>query len=92
MKLNLDIIAPQGAKDFDLTWVEGFLDFNEKNKSKLPQKTMDILVQLSTSLGVFNIQRVQTLQPKALRSGVESVLRIDKSYKTLQQIDLSALS
>jgi len=53
---------------------------------------MDILVQLSTSLGVFNIQRVQTLQPKALRSGVESVLRIDKSYKTLQQIDLSALS
>jgi len=32
------------------------------------------------------------MQPKALRSGVESTLRICKSYKTLHQIDLSTFS
>lgn len=61
--------------------------------SKLAEKNRsDITVRLVSNQETHQIMRVQALQPKALRSGVESVLRIDKGYKTLQQVDLSTFS
>lgn len=51
-----------------------------------------IVVLLVTELGTFEVTRVNAMHPKALRNGVESLLRVCKNYKTIQQIDLSAFS
>jgi hypothetical protein len=44
--------------------------------------------------GVFLLKKVNLITPKRIRSEVESLLKmdIDKTYRILHQIDLSAFS
>lgn len=43
-------------------------------------------------LGYYEITRVRLQGPKKMRSEVESLLKVDRFYKTMQKIDLSAFS
>lgn len=45
----------------------------------------------ASTAGSFALHQVDLLEPVALRGGVQTILGIDKSYKTLQSLDLSAL-
>jgi len=63
--------------------MEELLSFKVLKKSDEKHKS-DVKVTMASSLGTYEIARVHSMQPKALRSGVESVLRICKNYKTLQ--------
>ena len=51
-----------------------------------------IQVLLHGDLGTYEITRVRLQGPKKMRSEVESLLKVDRFYKTLQKIDLSAFS
>lgn len=51
-----------------------------------------IQVLLRGDLGTYEITRVRLQGPKKMRSEVESLLKVDRFYKTLQMIDLSAFS
>lgn len=51
-----------------------------------------IQVLMYGDLGSYEIVRVRLYGPKKMRSEVESLLKVDRFYKTLQKIDLSAFS
>jgi len=61
--------------------MEEFFDLKQSNMQS--ENKMEIKVIAVNQLGVFEITRVKAMQPKALRSGVESTLKMCKSYKTL---------
>ena len=65
-----------------------------KNKSCNRQNLVEaeIQVKVGSTLGAYEVQRVALIHPRNLRSEVEGVLSIDKQYKTIQQLDLSAFS
>ena len=65
---------------------------NLKSARITEQQNTQVQVQVASNLGTYEVIKVPTMLPKALRSGVESVLRIDKAYKTVQQMDLSSFS
>ena len=51
-----------------------------------------IQVLVHSDLGTYEIAKVRLQDPKKMRSEVESLLKVDRFYKTLQKIDLSAFS
>jgi len=79
MRMELDLIGKNPEKNYDHL-LEQLLDLKT---TKHNQTGVDIKVQTAGNLGTFEINRVKSMLPKALRSGVESTLRICKSYKTI---------
>jgi|TARA_B110001450_G_C17531957_1_gene444997 hypothetical protein len=47
---------------------------------------------MSCSLGVYELFKVDLIEPNYLRENVETALGVDKQFKTIQQVDLSVLS
>ena len=43
-------------------------------------------------LGTYEITKVKFKSPKKMRLDIESLLKVDRFYKTIQSIDLSAFS
>lgn len=72
--------------------MEAFLNLKTKKSGSKANGGAQIKVNAATNLGTFEILKVEAMEPIALRGGVQSVLGIDKQYKTLQQLDLSAFS
>lgn len=72
--------------------LDDYLNFKSTNKVEKGNAKVEIVVYLVTELATFEVTRVNAMHPKAVRSGVETLLRVDKNYKTIQQIDLSSFS
>ena len=54
------------------------------NSKKLDNNLRPLLnVYMVSQVGKYKINTVKAMQPKAVRSGVETVLKICKHYKTL---------
>ena len=64
----------------------------DESMKKDNQVEADIKVKIGSTLGAYEVQRVKLIHPRSLRRKVETVLYVDKQYKTIQQLDLSAFS
>jgi hypothetical protein len=79
-RIELDIVPDNVNQNSSV--VEDFLNLNKDKKKGEDKIKSEILVRFASELGTYEITKVKSMQPKALRSGVESVLRICKNYKT----------
>ena len=72
--------------------IDDLLNFRAPYKNERSDNRSNIHVNFSTSLGTYEVTKVQAMHPKVLRNGVESTFKICKNYKSIQQIDLAAFS
>lgn len=68
------------------------LNLKQPYKGEKMENKSNIHVFFASNLGTYEVTKVHTMHPKALRNGVETILKICKNYKTIQQIDLAAFS
>ena len=87
-KLENNYLNLKGKKNNNPGKVE---DINSKSKKKEVNQ-VKIVVTMSCSLGVYQLFKVDLIEPNYLRLNVETALGVDKQFKTIQQVDLSVLS
>lgn len=54
-----------------------------KNQKKKEQNQVKIVVTMSCSLGVYELFKVDLIEPNYLRLNVETALGVDKQFKTI---------
>lgn len=96
MNMELDLVPANGtdgkASESGVAAMEALLNLKSKKTSGRQGAGTQIKINAASNLGTYEIQRVDAIDPISVRGSVQSVLGIDKQYKTLQQVDLSAFS
>lgn len=95
MNMELDLVpASTGGKSSDngAAAIEALLNLKSKKTSGRQGAGTQIKINAASNLGTYEIQRVDAIDPISVRGCIQSVLGIDKQYKTIQQVDLSAFS
>ena len=90
-KLENNYLNLKGKKNNNPGKVEG-INSGGKNQKKKEFNQVKIVVTMSCSLGVYELFKVDLIEPNYLRENVETALGVDKQFKTIQQVDLSVLS
>lgn len=90
-RIELDLMS-SNANGQQSNAIDDLLNFKQPYKGEKSENKSNIHVFFASNLGTYEVTKVHTMHPKALRNGVETILKICKNYKTIQQIDLAAFS
>lgn len=81
LHVELDLVPASGSEMDSET--QALLSLKNKKVSRGPGAVAKIKVNAASTTGSFALHQVDLLEPVALRGGVQTILGIDKSYKTL---------
>ena len=83
--MQIDLDSEKNSSQKELDDLLNLRSTKTESKDQKEKKShTKVKIAVSSNQWTYLINKVETLQPKALRSGVEGILRMDKSYKTIQ--------